>query len=326
MTHSPRLPLIDTEERFLARVAWAYYVEGLTQERVAEKLGVTRLRVNKSLSEARRRGLVRISFNTAFAACAELEEALRARYALQRAYVAPGPSDPKDVQMLVGAALGNVLSEVLADTRVRSFGMSWGGTLNVATQFITAIKRPDLEIISVMGGLTRGSDLNSFEITTRLAKLLGAHHSYFTAPLYAGSAASRDTIMQLDVFREIVEKIRAVDAIAMAAGDLSGRSLLARDGLPSDTTLEQLIDAGGVGDVLGTVIDAVGRPVDHPINERVIGIGLADLARIPNVILAAGGDHKVPVLRAVLSLGLINALVTDEATATALLQKSGGNA
>lgn len=319
MTRATKLPLIDTEERFLARVAWAYYVEGLTQERVAEKLGATRLRVNKALSEARRRGLVRITFNTAFAACAELEGALCARFGLQQAYVAPGPSDPGDVQMLVGAALGNVLSEVLADPGVKSFGMSWGGTLNIATQFVMALKRPDLEVISVMGGLTRGSDLNSFEITTRLAKIVGARHSYFTAPLYAGSVASRDTIMQLDVFREIVEKIRAVDAIAMAAGDLSVRSLLARDGLPSDTTLEQLIEAGGVGDVLGTVVDAQGRPVDHPINERVIGIGLADLARIPNVILAAGGDHKVPVLRAVLGLGLIKTLVTDETTAAALL-------
>jgi lsr operon transcriptional repressor len=151
-----------------------------------------------------------------------------------------------------------------------------------------------------MGGLTRGSDLNSFEITTRLADLMGAQHSYFTAPLYAGSRESRDTIMQLDVFREVLEKLRGVDALAMAAGDLSRRSLLMRDGLPSDVTMEELRAMGAVGDVLGVVIDAEGQPIPHPINERVIGIGLPDLARIPNVILAAGGPHKVPVVRAVL--------------------------
>ena len=39
-------------------------------------MGATRLRVNKALSDAHRRGLVRITFNTAFAACAELEAAL----------------------------------------------------------------------------------------------------------------------------------------------------------------------------------------------------------------------------------------------------------
>jgi DNA-binding transcriptional regulator LsrR (DeoR family) len=263
---------------------------------------------------------VRITFNTAFAACAELEAALRARFGLKQAYVAPAPERPSDVQMIVGAALGNLLSEVLADPSVRTFGMSWGNTLNIATRFVAALDRPDLEIISVMGGLTRGSDLNSFEITTRLADLAGARHSYFTAPLYAGSRESRDTIMRLDVFREVLEKLRAVDAMAMAAGDLSTASLLVRDGLPSDVRLEELIEAGGVGDVLGTVIDAEGRPIDHRINERVIGIGVEDLGPIPNVILAAGGPHKVGINRAILKRGGINTFVTDEKTARALLE------
>jgi lsr operon transcriptional repressor len=100
---------------------------------------------------------------------------------------------------------------------------------------------------------------------------------------------------------------------------LSTKSLLMRDALPPDTTIAQLIAAGGVGDILGTVIDAQGRPIDHPINERVIGIGLPDLTAVRNVILAAGGAHKVRVIRAILAHGSINTLVTDEATATALL-------
>lgn len=321
MPRAPKLPRIDTEERFLAQVAWAYHVEGLTQEKVAEKLGATRLRVNKAIAEARARGLVRITFNTAFAACAELEAALKARYGLKQAYVAPAPVEERDVQTIVGAALGNLLSEVLADPRLKLFGMSWGGTLNIATRFIASAKRPDIEVVSVMGGLTRGSDLNSFEITRRLADILGSQHSYFPAPLYAGSRESRDTIMQLDVFRDILQKLRSVDALAMAAGDISRRSLLMHDGLPADVTMEDLKALGAVGDVLGLVIDAEGKPVDHPINERVIGVGLEDLHSIPNVILAAGGRHKVAVVRAVLSHDVVDTLVTDETTARALLER-----
>jgi DNA-binding transcriptional regulator LsrR (DeoR family) len=321
MPRAPKLPQIDTEERFLAQVAWAYYVEGMTQERVAEKLGATRLRVNKALSDARDRGLIRFSFNTAYAACAELEAALCARWGLRRAYVAPAPMDGRDVQMVTGAALGHLLTEVLADPGVRLFGMSWGGTLNIATRFVAALDRPDLEVISVMGGLTQGSDLNSFEITTRLADLIGARHSYFTAPLYAGSRESRDTIMGLDVFRDVVAKLKSVDAIAIAAGDLSQRSLLMQVGLPRDITAGELIAGGGVGDILGTVIDAEGRALAHPLNERVIGIGLDDLGPIPNVILAAGGLHKVPVVRAALRRGVVKTLVTDEASARALLER-----
>jgi hypothetical protein len=57
--------------------------------------------------------------------------------------------------MITGAALGNLLFEVLADPKVRLFGMYWGGTLNIATRFVAAKERPDLEVISVMCGLTQ---------------------------------------------------------------------------------------------------------------------------------------------------------------------------
>jgi DNA-binding transcriptional regulator LsrR (DeoR family) len=85
--------------------------------------------------------------------------------------------------------------------------------------------------------------------------------------------------------------------------------------------MEDLRALGAVGDVLGTVVDAEGQPIPHPINERVIGIGIEDLGPIPNVILAAGGPHKVPIVRAILKRGVVNTLVTDETTARALLER-----
>lgn len=322
MSRAPKLLQIDEEERFLARVAWAYHVEELTQEQVAAKLGVTRLRVNRALSEARKKGLVRVTFDTAYAPCLDLETKLVARFGLTRAYVAPSPVRADDAQIMVGAALGSLLSEELARPEVRLFGMSWGGTLNIATRFFTPMNRPDLEIVSVMGGLTKGSDLNSFEITTRLADLCDARHSYFTAPLYAGSAETQRTIMELDVFADVLAKIRSADALAMAAGDISKRSLLMRDGLPADVAMGELIEAGAVGDVLGFVLDAEGREIDHSINERVIGIRIDDLAAIPDVILAAGAPWKVPIVRAILARGVIDTLVTDYDTAAALVETS----
>ena len=105
MARAPKLPQIDAEQRFLAQVAWAYYVEGLTQEKVAEKLGATRLRVNKALSEAHRIGLVRITFNTAYAACFDLEQALCEKFGLKQAYVAPAPAQETDVQTITGAGV-----------------------------------------------------------------------------------------------------------------------------------------------------------------------------------------------------------------------------
>jgi lsr operon transcriptional repressor len=308
------------EDHFLTRVAWACEVEGITQGEAAKRFGVTRLKVNKALAEARRRGIVRVHIDSSFAPCVEAERSLCDHYGLDYAYVTPIPAESNAVQKSIGAALGHYLREVLSDANVKLFGMAWGNTLNLALQSMIPVDRLDLEIVSVMGGITRGSDLNNYQITTRLAKLCNAQHSFFTAPLHAGSRDSRDILMQQEVFLQVIEKIKNANALAMAVGDISNRSLLCRDGLPSDVSMAELIDAGAVGDILGYVLDAEGNLINHPLNERVIGIEIENLRRIPNVIMAAGGDHKVPIIKAVLARRVVNSLVTDEATATALLK------
>ena len=49
------------------RVAWLYFMEGLTQADIAAKLGITRLRANRLLGEARESGLVNIQVNARLA-------------------------------------------------------------------------------------------------------------------------------------------------------------------------------------------------------------------------------------------------------------------
>ncbi|MEM7614330.1 MAG: sugar-binding domain-containing protein [Pseudomonadota bacterium] len=318
MPRAPKTNTVDAEEQLLVRLAWACEMQGMTQAAAAEKFGITRLRVNKALREARERGIVRIAISSVHAPCAALEWELCEAFGLEAASVVPIAGADFDLHTMIGSALGQYLAKYLRRADVRLFGMSWGNTLNMATRFMHPMDRPDLEVISVMGGLSKGSDLNSYEITTRLADLCNAEHSYFTAPIYAGSRQSRDILEAQDVFQTTIEKIRAADGIALAAGDM-GASLLIKDGLPPDIDLESIRGVGAVGDIMGYFLDAEGALVDHPINERVLGLELDDLAAIENVILAAGGLHKVPILQAFLSRRCVNTLITDEQTARALL-------
>lgn len=313
---------LDEEERFQVRAAWLYHVEGLTQGRVAEHLGVTRVRVNRALQVARQNGIVRVHIQSRYAPCLELEEALVARFGLEAACVAPGPGDAANAQPLIGAELGRYLSTLLERPEIRLFAIGWGHTLNYATRAIVPRPREDLEIVSVMGGLTRGSEVNTFEIATRLADLYAAPRTYLTAPLYASTERSRDTILVQDVFQQVLEKIRRADALAMGVGDTTAASLLIRDGLPGDVRREELVAAGAVGDMLGYFVDAEGALLDHPVNRRVIGVNPLELRDMPNVILAAGGPHKTGVIAAALRSGVCNVVVTDEATAAAVLERS----
>jgi DNA-binding transcriptional regulator LsrR (DeoR family) len=170
-----------------------------------------------------------------------------------------------------------------------------------------------------MGGLTHGLELNTFEIASEFARRVNAQCNYLAAPIYAGSPGSRDTILAQDVFREAFERLANTDVALMSVGDLSRRSLLIRYGLPKDVTVESLRGAGAVGDIMGTFLDAAGKPVRHPVNRRVIALPTATLRQISTVIVASGGLNKTAILAGVLRARLCNVLIADEASARAAL-------
>jgi len=309
----------ENDEQLRVRVAWLYFMEGLTQADIAGKLGITRLRANRLLGEARASGLVNIQVNARLAGCVELERQLVEETGLKDAVVVPTPSDPEQIAVALGRATSEYLARHLGENRVRGFGIGWGTTLRETIRHLGTATFPDLSINSMMGGLTHGLELNTFEIASEFARRINGQCNYLAAPIYAGSPRSRDTILAQDVFRETFQRLATNDVALLSVGDLSRRSLLIRYGLPRDVTVDSLRDAGAVGDIMGTFLDARGQPVKHTLNKRVIAAPLEMLRDIATVIVASGGLNKTAILAAVLRAKLCSVLVADEATARAAL-------
>ena len=310
------------DDQVLVRVAWLYYMEGLTQDRIASRLRLTRLRVNRLLAEARQSGLVSVSINASLTSCLELEATLRERCGLREAVIVPTPEDQGLIPGLLGRAAGGYLSRFLDEHRIRGLGVGWGTTLRESVRHVRAQRRPELSVTSMMGGLTQGLEINTFETASAFASRLEAACSYLALPLYASSARSRDTIVAQEVFRDAFDRLAASDLVLVGVGDLSSRSLLVRYGLPGDVTVTSLRDAGAVGDIMGQFLDAEGDPVDHPINRRVLAPPVASLRQMPTVVVVSGGTHKVDIVAAVLRARLASVLICDEATASAAMRKA----
>ena len=66
-------------------------------------------------------------------------------------------------------------------------------------------------------------------------------------------------------------------------------------------------------------LDAEGRSVDHPVQGRVMSVGLEVVAGAAQVVLASGGRHRAAAIRATIARIGCTTLVTDEAAARALL-------
>jgi lsr operon transcriptional repressor len=309
----------EEDEQLRVRVAWLYFMEGLTQADIAAKLGITRLRANRLLGEARESGLVNIQVNARLASCVALERQLVQETGLKDAVVVPTPGDPDQIPAMLGRATAEYLARHLGDNRVRGLGIGWGTTLRETIRHLRSANLTDLSINSMMGGLTYGLELNTFEIASEFARRVNGQCNYLAAPIYAGSPRSRDTILAQDVFQETFQRLATNDVALLSAGDLSRRSLLIRYGLPRDVTVDSLRAAGAVGDIMGTFLDARGQPVRHAVNKRVIAAPLEMLREIATVIVASGGLNKTAILAAVVRARLCSVLVIDEATARAAL-------
>jgi DNA-binding transcriptional regulator LsrR (DeoR family) len=92
----------------------------------------------------------------------------------------------------------------------------------------------------------------------------------------------------------------------------------------SPDELDTVRDAGGVGDIGLRYLRADGRPVDTPLHDRVIGIELEQLKRVPRSIAVAGGPGKTNAIHAALVGGWVNCLITDTYTAKRLLATGAG--
>ena len=308
---------IDPEEQLATRAAWFYFVAGLTQAQIGKKLGINRTRVNRLLAQARELGLVQITITGRLSECVSLENRLKQHYGLDDAIVVPTPPDETLIPQVIASAAGAALAQRLKDGM--SVGVGWGRTLRMSLHAVPRRPLKRLSVVSLMGGLTRGAAMNPYETASHLADLFDAQCYYVAAPALTDTQLMHDLLMAQPMLREVFEKAERVDLAFLSVGELTHGNTLSRLGLVSREDVDGLLAAGAVGDICARWIDIEGRLVNHPINSRVVAISPERLRDIPCVMLASGGRAKTQAMRGVLKGGLIDVVITDEQTATAVL-------
>ena len=308
----------DWPEQLAVRVARCYYDLGMTQQQIAQQLGISRARVIRLLSDCRERGIVSIHINSPLLENLELADALAARYELDAADVCL--SDADDEQVLarqVGRAAGAiVLQHIHSDMTI---GLGWGVTLKELVAQLEYSPQTNVSVVSLLGSLTRRSTIARFEATTQLASRLDAECLYLPAPIVCDSANTRQLLENQTLFKDIHSRALKADLAIVSCGGMDSATIR-EVGLVTASEYNSVRKSGAVGNFLGFYIDGEGALVDHPINERIIGIHGKTFKRISKRIVISAGKNKVPALKAVLSIGLATHFVTDQNTARALLE------
>lgn len=309
------LPL--SEEELVARVAWCYYHDGLTQNDIGERLGLPRLKVSRLLEKGRQSGVIRVQINSRYEGCLALETELQQRCGLKLTRVLPALNTPS-MHTRLGIGAAQSLMEVLAPGQLLAVGFG-EATMSCLQHLSGFIGSQQIRLVTLSGGVG--------PYMTGIGQLdAGCSVSMIPAPLRVSSADVAEILRRESSVRDVILAAGAADVAVVGIGAIDQRreATILRSGYISEG--EQLMFArrGAVGDILGYFMQADGRQVEGlEIHRELLGVTLEELAQLPTIVGVAGGEEKAQAIVAALAGKHINGLVTEETTARAVLALMG---
>lgn len=303
----------------LTRLATLYYVDGLTQEALSERYGISRATVGRLLRRAQDLGIVEIRVQHHPSHTVDLEQALVTRFGIKRALLSVDHRDPDKQRAILGGLVATYLERNLSEGAIVAVGM--GRNVSAVSEHVMSATRRPATCICAIGGSYRGGEaMNPDHICRRLAARFGGESETLYAPALVDDPRMRETLLANDTVRQTLDKARRADVALVGIGNMSEDSNMVRMGWFSAREISEAKRAGIVGDIMGyDFIDLQGRPAALPIQGRVIGLNTEDLRRIPNVIAVASESNKVTGILGALRTGTIDTLATTASNAMAVL-------
>ena len=301
-----------------ARAGWLYYVGGLTQDQVAAELGVSRQRAQRLVARAMADGLVHVRLEHKISACLDLEMELARQFGLTVTRVVPALPEGADTARATAPAAAKLLERYLAQPEPLIIAFGTGRSLSAMAAEV--IRSPDAahRIVSLIGNIAPDGSASFYDVIMRMADKLQLPHYPMLVPVITDTAAERALFNALRPVQAVKALAAAADVTFVGIGQMGGNAPLLEDGFITTAQLDEMREAGAVGEVVGGVFDAEGRYIDTETT-RLIGSFRIEPDREKPVIAIAAGLSKLQAIRSALRGKLINGLVTDESTARALL-------
>ena len=313
--------MLDWEEkRRLIQIVHLYYIEDCTQEQSSKKVGLSRSLISKLLQKARDFGLVEVNIKDEEFRTVQLEYQLEKKYNLKDVVVVSTSGLTSEMlKRAVGNAGGYYLSKNLKD--VKRIGISWGSTLSELVKEYSFEQKEEVQVIPLVGGLgTKHVEFHSNQLAYELSKKLNGTCSYLYTPAIVKTKELRDRLVLMKDIATVLEEGKNVDLALISVGNPYKNSTMRTLGYIQEDDLQQLHEMGAVGDIASRFFDQDGEAVNHPLNERVIGLSLEQLKQINKVIAVVVGTEKVEGLASALKGEYIDVLILDEKAALKLIK------
>lgn len=299
-----------------------YYLEGIKQSDIAERLHVSQTTISRLIRKARNDDIVRITINVPGGTYPELEDRLRRRFGLSEVIVAEcGEDREEQIFARIGEAAAHYVETTLERDEIIGIS-SWSESLLRMVDNIHPMKPPAADkVVQILGGMGNPTvQAHATNLTVRLAKLTRAEPLLLSAQGVAASAEAKRILVSDPFVRDTMNQFARTTMALVGIGAVEPSKLLADSGnIFTAAELGELMELGAVGDICLHFFDKAGRPIRAPIEERVIGITLEQLRGVRRVVAVAGGERKVSALLGAMRGSLIDVLITDRFTAERLV-------
>jgi deoxyribonucleoside regulator len=309
--------------RLLTKTATLYYKGGMTQQAIAERLGISRQTTGRYLKRAEEIGIVKIDIESQLLQSTELENELEAAFGLaESVVVTPLTETDQAVKFALGqAGAAFLMRRVQAGDIV---GVAWSSTVLACAIQLTSADARNVTVVQMNGSMDSTTFSTRAEyIVEHIARAFGGATVNLIAPLIVDHPSIKNSLLSDSRIAATLELAGRSHVALYGVGNVSTHSSLFKAGYLDDELLAKLEASGAVGEICGRFYDARGKICMHKLDERVVAVDLDNLKTKRISVAIAAGEHKVDAILGLLGGKYCNVLITTDDTASALLSRTG---
>jgi DNA-binding transcriptional regulator LsrR (DeoR family) len=313
------------ELRLMSKASSLYYLQGLNQREIADRLHLSRPKVSRLIQQARDRDIVQISVKSPEDNFVDLEAEFEKRFDLAEVVItsselSEGNSDPAFLKQQIGSAAANYLQRTVQDGDV--LGVTWGTTLQAMMKALRPLETENVHVVQTLGGVgPPEAEAHAADLSRSLAQLLDGRLTALPTPGIVDNPEVRDVLLSDRHAQTAMELFPKLTTAFVGIGALSTNPIFEEDPAVSEDTYQELRKSKAVGDIALRFFDAEGQPVPSSLDERLIGITLDQLHDTDCVVGVAGGPEKIDAIHGALCGNLIDVLITDHTTASQIADR-----
>ena len=301
--------IMDYEEALMSKAAWYYYYDELTQQQIAEKLGVTRVRVIRLLDKAKKTGVVRFQIRSGSEKRLLTEQKLVSLFGLEDCFVVPAAASPEDTNENIARAASMYIGSRIPEEAFINVG--YGDTSGRILNHLAIRAERALSCVSLTGGV-------SYYLPNANSSVFNSRLYLIPTPLIASTDEMAEAMRTEKSVKDVERLIPLSFMTVVGIGSMGPEATILTSGILSQNDFLVLQRNGAVGDILSHFIDQDGNIVASDLEKRIISTPLETLRSLKNVIGVAAGLNKVTAILATLRGRYIDTLITDEDTALTL--------